>query len=58
MLNTPIIEQFNSPEDFRAIDILRAIRSFDACMPCTTHVFAGERVVEREVNTCACILEE
>ncbi len=58
VLNTPIIEQFNSPEDFKAIDILRTIRSFDPCMPCTTHVFAGERVVVREVNTCACILEE
>jgi hydrogenase large subunit len=57
VLNTPIIEQFNSPEDFKAIDILRTIRSFDPCMPCTTHVFAGERVVVREVNTCACILE-
>jgi len=25
-MNTPILEQFNRPEDFKAIDILRTIR--------------------------------
>lgn len=58
VMNTPILEQFKRPEDFKAIDILRTIRSFDPCMPCTTHVYAGSHTVVREVNTCACILDD
>ena len=53
-LVAPLLEQFDKPEDFTGIDILRAIRSFDPCMPCTTHVYAGDRTIVREVNTCAC----
>ncbi|CAN5809388.1 nickel-dependent hydrogenase large subunit [soil metagenome] len=55
--NTPIIESnFEDEDDFQGIDILRAIRSFDPCMPCTTHVMVegSDRVVTREVTTCAC----
>ena len=38
VLNTPIVEtNFKSEEDFKGIDILRSLRSFDPCMPCTTH---------------------
>ena len=60
VLNTPITEEFRRPEDYRGIDILRTIRSFDPCMPCTTHmhVEGAGRVVSREVNTCACGLDE
>lgn len=58
VMNTPIVEKFKSPEDFKGIDILRTIRSFDPCMPCTTHVYAGGQTIVREVNTCACILED
>jgi hydrogenase large subunit len=55
VLNTPIIEEYDSPENFTGIDIFRAIRSFDPCMPCTTHVHTDNgQVVTREVNTCAC----
>ncbi len=54
VLNTPILETFTKDEDFKGIDILRAIRSFDPCMPCTTHVYAGKQTIVREVNTCAC----
>lgn len=57
VMNTPILENFNSAEEYKGIDILRTIRSFDPCMPCTTHIFAGDRVVTREVNTCACGVE-
>jgi hydrogenase large subunit len=58
VLRTPILEEFDRPEDFTGIDIFRAIRSFDPCMPCTTHLHTGsDRVVSREVNTCACGLE-
>lgn len=58
VMNTPILEQFDRPEDFKAIDILRAIRSFDPCMPCTTHVYAGEQTIVREITTCACEIED
>ncbi len=58
VMNTPIIEKFDRPEDYKGIDILRTIRSFDPCMPCTTHVYAGEHTIVREVNTCACILDD
>jgi hydrogenase large subunit len=56
VLNTPILESFSGPEDYKGIDILRVIRSFDPCMPCTTHIHVdgSPLVVTREVNTCAC----
>lgn len=39
VLNTPIIESnFTGEDDFRGIDIQRAIQSFDPCMSCTTHI--------------------
>ncbi len=57
VLNTPILESnFKTSEDFKGIDILRALRSFDPCMPCTTHtmVEGSDNVFTREVTTCAC----
>ena len=47
---------FKDASGFKGIDILRAIRSFDPCMPCTTHMMVEgtDRVVTREVTTCAC----
>lgn len=57
VLNTPILEsRCDGADTFQGIDILRAIRSFDPCMPCTTHVMVegSDRVVTREVTTCAC----
>jgi hydrogenase large subunit len=59
VLNTPVLEKFDKPEDYKGIDILRAIRSFDPCMPCTTHIMAkdSDHMVTREVTTCACGIE-
>jgi hydrogenase large subunit len=54
VLNTPILEKMSEPTDFTSVDMLRAIRSFDPCMPCTTHVSTGAGTVVREVNTCSC----
>ncbi len=54
VMNTPIIEDVSDPSKFTSIDMLRAIRSFDPCMPCTTHVDTGDGTVVREVNTCSC----
>ena len=58
VLNTPLLEEFSSPDKFKGIDILRTIRSFDPCMPCTTHIYGGETVISREVNTCACGVDD
>ncbi len=38
--NTPIFEE-NGPENFRGIDIMRAVRSFDPCLPCGVHMYLG-----------------
>jgi hydrogenase large subunit len=53
-MNTPILEEISDPDRFTSIDMLRAIRSFDPCMPCTTHVDTGAGTLVREVNTCSC----
>lgn len=57
VLNTPLLET-SPPDKFQGIDIQRAIRSFDPCMPCTTHMYIGDRVLTREVNSCTCSLED
>jgi hydrogenase large subunit len=54
VLNTPLLEEFTGAEDFTGIDILRTIRSFDPCMPCTVHMAAGGRVLHRDATTCMC----
>lgn len=58
VLNTPLLEETNDPKQFRGLDVLRAIRSFDPCMPCTTHIQSEGGLITREVNTCACGLDE
>lgn len=62
VLNTPLLEEFSKPEDFKGIDIQRAIRSFDPCMPCTTHIYTGvgmpEKVITRDVTSCGCGIDE
>jgi hydrogenase large subunit len=54
VIDTPIIEDISDPKKFTSIDMLRTIRSFDPCMPCTTHVSTPHGTIVREVNTCAC----
>jgi hydrogenase large subunit len=39
--NTPIFEE-NPPDKFKGIDIMRAVRSFDPCLPCGVHMYQGE----------------
>jgi hydrogenase large subunit len=39
--NTPIFEE-NGPSKFKGIDIMRAVRSFDPCLPCGVHMYVGE----------------
>ena len=56
VIDTPILESV-SDDEVKGIDVLRAIRSFDPCMPCTTHMDTGKGVIVREVNSCGCTLE-
>jgi len=37
----PIFEE-NGREDFKGIDIMRTVRSFDPCLPCGVHMYLGE----------------
>ena len=37
---TPIFEE-NGPDNFKGIDIMRAVRSFDPCLPCGVHMYLG-----------------
>jgi hydrogenase large subunit len=39
--NTPIFEE-NGPDKFKGVDIMRAVRSFDPCLPCGVHMFLGK----------------
>ncbi|HWI02532.1 MAG TPA: nickel-dependent hydrogenase large subunit, partial [Acidimicrobiales bacterium] len=56
VVDTPILESV--PDDqIKGIDVLRAIRSFDPCMPCTTHMDTGKGIITREINSCGCTLE-
>jgi hydrogenase large subunit len=38
--NTPIFEE-NGAGKFKGIDIMRAVRSFDPCLPCGVHMYLG-----------------
>ncbi|HEX3228582.1 MAG TPA: nickel-dependent hydrogenase large subunit [Pyrinomonadaceae bacterium] len=45
--NTPIFEE-NGPDKFKGIDIMRAVRSFDPCLPCGVHMYLGKgKVLEQ-----------
>jgi hydrogenase large subunit len=45
--NTPIFEE-NGPDNFKGIDIMRAVRSFDPCLPCGVHMYLGNGKVLEE----------
>jgi len=38
--NCPLFEE-NGPDDFKGIDIMRTVRSFDPCLPCGVHMYLG-----------------
>jgi hydrogenase large subunit len=48
--NTPIFEE-NSKENFKGIDIMRAVRSFDPCLPCGVHMYLGDGNVVKKLHT-------
>jgi hydrogenase large subunit len=48
--NTPIFEE-NPPERFKGIDVMRAVRSFDPCLPCGVHMSLGKGKVLDKVHS-------
>jgi len=48
--NTPIFEE-NGPDNFKGIDIMRAVRSFDPCLPCGVHMYLGNGKVLKQLHT-------
>jgi len=56
VIGTPLLET-NTDDALKGIDVLRAVRSLDPCMPCTTHMDTGKGVIVREINSCSCTLE-
>jgi hydrogenase large subunit len=48
--NTPIFEE-NGPGNFKGIDIMRAVRSFDPCLPCGVHMYLGKGKVLKQLHT-------
>jgi hydrogenase large subunit len=43
----PIFEE-NGPDNFKGVDIMRAVRSFDPCLPCGVHMHLGKgRVLQK-----------
>ncbi|MGI9145574.1 MAG: nickel-dependent hydrogenase large subunit [Chloroflexota bacterium] len=48
--NTPIFEE-NPPENFKGIDIMRTVRSFDPCLPCGVHMYLGDGKVLKQTHS-------
>ncbi|HEX5288168.1 MAG TPA: nickel-dependent hydrogenase large subunit, partial [Streptosporangiaceae bacterium] len=48
--NTPIFEE-NPPDNFKGIDIMRAVRSFDPCLPCGVHMYLGNGKALEKVHS-------
>jgi hydrogenase large subunit len=46
----PIFEE-NDQDNFRGIDIMRAVRSFDPCLPCGVHMYLGKGKTVKQVHT-------
>jgi hydrogenase large subunit len=41
----------NGPDDFKGIDIMRTVRSFDPCLPCGVHMYLGGGKVLQQVHS-------
>ena len=46
----PIFEE-NNRENFRGVDIMRAVRSFDPCLPCGVHMYLGKGKALKQVHS-------
>ena len=54
VLGSPILEEASGSAELVGIDVLRAVRSFDPCLPCAVHLHSGTGTVVRDATTCAC----
>ncbi len=50
VMGQPIFEE-NGPDEFRGIDIMRAVRSFDPCLPCGVHMYLGGGKTLKQVHS-------
>jgi hydrogenase large subunit len=50
VIGTPIFEE-NPRDKFKGIDIMRAVRSFDPCLPCGVHMYLGKGKVLKKLHT-------
>jgi hydrogenase large subunit len=50
VMGMPIFEE-NGRESFRGIDIMRAVRSFDPCLPCGVHMYLGKGKTLKRVHS-------
>jgi len=50
VVNTAIFEE-NKPENFKGIDIMRTVRSFDPCLPCGVHMYVGNGKIVRQEHS-------
>ena len=41
----------NGPDEFKGIDIMRTVRSFDPCLPCGVHMYLGGGRVIKKVHS-------
>ncbi len=48
--DSPIFEE-NTRENFKGIDIMRTVRSFDPCLPCGVHMYLGEGKTLKKVHS-------
>jgi len=46
----PIFEE-NGPDEFKGVDIMRAVRSFDPCLPCGVHMYLGKGRTLKKVHS-------
>ncbi|MGI8632440.1 MAG: nickel-dependent hydrogenase large subunit [Solirubrobacterales bacterium] len=46
----PIFEE-NGPDDFKGVDVMRAVRSFDPCLPCGVHMYLGKGKTLKKIHS-------
>jgi hydrogenase large subunit len=50
VIDSPIFEE-NTKENFKGIDIMRSVRSFDPCLPCGVHMYLGNGKVLKKLHS-------
>jgi hydrogenase large subunit len=51
----PLFEE-NGPDNFKGIDIMRTVRSFDPCLPCGVHMYLGGGKLLKQKHTPTALL--